>query len=121
MAERTVKHAEKIILANGGKKVTENGGEYYIINTNAEYRVPLELPNGRLPVIIMGKEVDHLIPVSGNNPSCKWSQISGKLPQGLTFRNGKISGIPNKTPYFTSITELSVHRPQPGIEKYFKK
>ena len=97
MARRTVQQAEKIILANGGQKVTENGEEYYIINTNAVYKAPLELPNGRLPIITKGKEVDFTFPVSGNKESCKWSIASGKMPEGLTFSNGKLSGTPQKT------------------------
>lgn len=97
MAQRTVQQAEKIILDHGGQKITENGEEYYIINTDAVYKAPLELPNGRLPVIAKGKAVDYTFPVSGNTDNCKWIIASGKMPEGLVFNNGRLSGIPEKT------------------------
>jgi len=95
MAKRTVQQAEKIILANGGQKIIENGEEYYTINTNAIYRVPLEIPNGRLPIITKGTAVAYNFPLSGNTPNCKWSIVSGKIPEGLTFSQGRLSGTPH--------------------------
>ena len=117
LAQRTVLQAEKIILANGGQKITENGEEFYIINTNAVYNAPLELPNGRLPVIIKGKPIDFTFPVSGNKPICKWSILSGKLPDGLAFNNGKLSGIPKKPGIYT--IRLKVEQEKEASERVF--
>lgn len=101
LARRTALQAENNILANGGQKILENGEEYYLINTNAIYNAPLEMPNSRLPVLIKGSPVVFLFPVSGDKPSCKWSIVNGKIPEGLTFTNGKLSGTPQKTGIYT--------------------
>lgn len=100
MAERTVLQAGKITIANGGQKITENGEEFFIINTKAEYLAPLELPYGRLPIISAGKETDFTFPVSGNKPTCVWTIINGKLPEGMNLHKGRLSGIPSKSGVF---------------------
>ena len=117
LAQRTVLQAEKIILANGGQKVSENGEEYYIINTNAVYKAPLELTNGRLPVIAKGKSVDYTFPVSGNTVHCTWSVTNGKMPEGLFFSNGKLSGKPQKAGIYP--IQLKVEQDKVATERAY--
>lgn len=97
MANRIAEQGEKIILANGGRCVTENGVDYYLIDPNAKFVAPLELPVGPLPIVEAGARVVYDMPVSGAAGPSAWRLVDGALPSGLTFRNGRISGVA-KTP-----------------------
>jgi ADP-ribosylglycohydrolase len=93
MAERMVKQAEKIILKQGGEKVVENGDAYYLINANAKFIAPLEFPFAPMPAIEAGQPVDYSFLVSGGKPPYQWTVLEGAFPAGITFKNGKISGV----------------------------
>jgi ADP-ribosylglycohydrolase len=92
MANRMVIQAEKIILKYGGEKVTEDGVEYYLINTDAEFFAPMEFPGSPGPNIEVGKNTDYTFYISGGKPPFKWSVESGKLPDGITLQDGKLVG-----------------------------
>jgi len=92
MAAKTALMGEKIILSHGGKKITEDGVDYYMINPRAQYTAPLEFPSGPMPVIEIGKEVNYSFLVSGGTPPYKWSVLEGQFPDGLQFNNGNITG-----------------------------
>jgi len=94
MAMRMAKIGEDIILENGGKKITKNDIEYYIINPNAKYIAPLEIPNGPLPYMEVGIEVDYTFKTSSDNERQIWTVIEGSLPNGMQFKSGKLYGIP---------------------------
>ncbi|MFQ5751588.1 MAG: ADP-ribosylglycohydrolase family protein, partial [bacterium] len=65
MAERMARQGEKIILKHGGKKITENGEEFYLINPEAEFVAPLEFPGAPRPYIEVGKKMEYEFYVSG--------------------------------------------------------
>jgi hypothetical protein len=96
MADRMVVQAEKIILKYGGQKITENGEDFYLINTDADFVAPLEFPGAPMPYIEVGQQTNYTFYVSGGNPPFKWSIQSGQLPEGLTLSDGKLSGITTK-------------------------
>ncbi len=96
MALRTAAIGEKIVMQNGGRKITENGIEYLIINKNARFKAPLEFPVGPDPIIEVGKEIDFEFFVSGSDDDLEWAIINGNWPEGIEFKNGKISGVANK-------------------------
>jgi hypothetical protein len=96
MANRMVMQAEKIILKYGGAKITDNGQDFYLINTNAEFVAPMEFPGAPVPYIEIGKNVDYIFYVSGGKPPFKWSVVSGQLPYGITLIDGKLTGIATK-------------------------
>ena len=107
MARRMTAHAEEIILSHGGKKVTENGEIFYLINPEAEFIAPLELPSAPLPQLVIGQQVDYSVVTSGGQPPFDWSITSGDLPEGLSFAAGKITGTPSKAGYYPLRIQLN--------------
>ena len=93
MAKRMVMQGEKIILKHGGKKVTENGQEFYLINTEAKFVAPLEFPAGPRPLIEVGKAMKCDLTLFGGKPPYTWKIESGDLPDSLRFADGTISGV----------------------------
>jgi len=92
MADRMAKQGEKIIILHGGKKITEKGTEYYLVNQNAVFVPPLELPSGPQPYIEIGKELNYQFVVSGGQASYQWKILSGSLPAVLQFKDGRLFG-----------------------------
>lgn len=97
MAKRTKAIAEKIIIENGGSK----RGNKYIINTAARFQPPLEFVEVPTPIIHVNEKVDYKILLSGETKDTKWELTGGKLPEGLSFSNGIISGIPSQTGHYS--------------------
>jgi hypothetical protein len=93
MAQRMAKQGEAIILKHGGRKVTEGGKEYYVINPDAAWTPPLELAAGPLPLLEAGKAANHTFLALGCTSNCTW-KLDGTLPAGLSFRDGTLSGTP---------------------------
>lgn len=100
MAIRMAQQADQIILQHGGKKVTKNDGDYYVINTRAQFIPPLEFPNAPAPYIEIGQPVNYEFILSGDSQSLHWSLISGDLPADLKFSNGRLTGIPEESGLF---------------------
>jgi len=92
MALRTAAMGEKIVLQNGGRKITENGVDYLIINKNARFNAPLEFSKGPEPIIEIDKEIDFELFVSGGDDNLEWTILNGNMPEGLEFVNGRITG-----------------------------
>jgi hypothetical protein len=101
MADRMAKQGEAVILKKGGRKVTEVGKEYYIINADAEWTPPLELPKPALPILEVGRPSDIQLLALGCKSDCSWA-IDGALPAGLAFREGVLSGTP-KVPSLSQV------------------
>ena len=106
MAAKTAQMGEKIILGHGGKKVTEDGVDYYLINPRAQYTAPLEFPSGPMPVIEAGKPVNHAFLVSGGTPPYNWSVLKGQFPEGLVFDSGRITGTAVKSGVYPVILQI---------------
>lgn len=96
IAARTAALGEKIILAHGGRKVTENGVESYLINPDATFTPPFELPVGPAPVIAAGEPVNHTFLTMAAGRPVTWSAVDA-LPAGLTLANGVLSGTAKTT------------------------
>ncbi len=91
MARRMAVIGDKIILKYDGKKVIEDGIEYYLIDPEATFTFPVEFPSVPMPIIEAEKPVDYQVYLLGGK-SDKWQILDGAFPEGLTFINGKISG-----------------------------
>jgi hypothetical protein len=95
MTLRMALQGEKIILAHGGRKVTENGVDYYEINSDAEYVPPLELAAGPLPDFVSGVEGEYQFVVSGGSGELSVRAVGGTLPTGLRLdaATGRLHGV----------------------------
>lgn len=93
MSERVAKLGEEIVLKHGGKVISENGEDYLLINKNAEFSAPLEFPSAPLPYIEINKPVNFSFVALGGSGNYSWQITSGKLPEGLVLKDGKLSGI----------------------------
>ena len=94
MAARMSKLAREIIIKNGGKVVTRNNVEYFIINPKAGFTAPLEFPDAPMPYLEIGKPLAFEFDVSGGKQPLLWSVVSGKFPDGLEIINGRLTGTP---------------------------
>ena len=107
MAKRIADQGEKIILKYGGKKIAEQDVDYYLINPQAEFNAPLELPKGPLPIIELNKEVNYKFIVTGGNGNYKWQIVGGNLPDGLKFENGHLSGVTSQVGVYPLSLQVS--------------
>jgi len=95
LAQRTVKQAEKIILANGGEIVEKEGKKVYKINVNAEFIAPFEL--NQFPDFAVEVNHEFSYPIyTGRSADVVELKLSGNIPDGLRIENGKLIGKPNK-------------------------
>jgi len=106
MAAATADIGRRIILKNGGRVETRNGREYFLINSDAAFAAPLELPNGPLPRIEAGEPVNYTFMASGADQSCLWRLLRGRWPEGLLFQNGKLSGNTEAVGFYPILLQL---------------
>lgn len=92
LARRMAAQGERIILANGGRKVQIDGREMLQINPDAAFIAPLEAPAGPDPLIEQGRAADFQPAAFGGNPPYRWNLQSGRLPKGLRLNGGRIAG-----------------------------
>lgn len=107
LVARMAREGEKIILAQGGKKIVERGVEYYVINTRATFSAPLELPVA--PVLFAEQDQDFSfdtgVDISVNDE--KLTLLGSALPPGLGLRAGVISGVPKTSGLYRFKLRLS--------------
>jgi len=118
MTARMAAQGRKIILAHGGKKNAENGKDFYIINTDAKFIAPLEFPGAPMPVIEIGKKIEYAFFVSGGSPPFKWSILKGQFPEGIQFKNGKMTGTAARAGIYQ--VELEVRQGSKKNSRLFK-
>ena len=81
---------EQVILLHGGRR----NGDFYEVDSDALFRAPFEFPAGPLPEIEIGKTVSYEFIATGAPESAKWRLAEGRLPAGLSFSDGRLSGVP---------------------------
>ncbi|MGL5318511.1 MAG: ADP-ribosylglycohydrolase family protein [Bacteroidales bacterium] len=89
--ETTYEKTLEIVRLKGGK-VYDNR---ISINRKATFTPPLEFSVGPAPDLEVGKEVDYSFSCVTNS-IFQWDLLKGTLPEGLSFSNGTISGVPVK-------------------------
>ena len=94
--DQTLKSTLELVVMKGGKLSGNSGSEVLTINPDAIFNPPLEFCIGPLPVMETGKPVDYNFFTQANQ-IYNWRLISGKLPEGLSFTNGKLLGIPKES------------------------
>ncbi len=106
MIDQTLKSTIDLVVLKGGKLSGNPGNQVLTINSEAVFNPPLEFCIGPLPVMETGKPVDYDFFTQANKIYI-WSLISGNLPEGLTFSNGKLYGIPSVPGYSKITLQLS--------------
>jgi hypothetical protein len=107
MAARMSAQGEQIILSQGGSKISEDGIEYYQINSEAVFVSALEFPNAPEPYLEVGQEVDFSLYLSGGKPPVQWQILSGSLPDGIQMRRGVLSGTPTTPGVYQAVLQVS--------------
>jgi len=100
MARRTAAVGEKVILANGGNVVSDNGIDYFEIDPAARFKPPFELP--RTPVLLAetGREFTFRFHFGTHIEGEEYSVTSGKLPDGVRTDGPRLAGSPRETGLF---------------------
>lgn len=93
MISRTVTQAIKVVEANGGKLTGKGDKKTLVINTSAKFNPPLEFCVGPMPRLEVGHETEYEFYCAANQ-KYNWSLKSGKLPAGLRFDKGRLTGTP---------------------------
>lgn len=113
MINRTVKEAVDLVCSKGGKLK----GDVLFINNKAHFKAPLEFYIGPDPDMEVGKEIDYSYACL-TNAGYKWSLVKGELPSGVTFKDGKLSGTPQKAGKYNIRLQLANNGQ--SIEKDFE-
>lgn len=100
MALRMAEQGEKIITAKGGKRITENGKDYYLIPAGAGFIPPFEIPRLPAPYLVKGQETAYAFLASGGEEKIGWELAEGELPVGLRLEDGRLSGVPEESGVF---------------------
>lgn len=102
MIDRTYNKAVELVCAKGGKVK----GDMIHINAKAQFTPPLEFCIGPNPDLEIGHATDYSFACK-TNEAFKWELIKGKLPEGVAFLNGKLSGTPRESGRFPVTLQLS--------------
>jgi hypothetical protein len=94
IAARLARQGERVILANGGRIVQEDGVDYYEIDISAVFRQPFEL----IPAPTLLAEVGHALsfPVYDGPAAPAIATTSGELPPGIALAAGRLQGTPTQ-------------------------
>lgn len=92
LADRTSRQGERIILANGGAVVSEEGRMVYRINIASQFKPPFEL--NPIPELVTEVNTPLSYPVYSGTPAGNAALTTkGTLPPGITLKNQMIEGI----------------------------
>jgi hypothetical protein len=100
MARRTAEQGEKIVLANGGRIVTEDGTDYYEINTGANFKPPFEMVTAPALVAEKGRAFTFQYYYGEDAGTVSYELAEGSLPDDLERSKNKIQGTPSETGRF---------------------
>ena len=97
LAERTAMQGEKIILANGGRKVRIDGVDYYEIETSAAFTPPFELVTAPVLLAQTGRAFSFRFYFGADATTAAYDLSGGSLPPGLVLDGNEITGTPMQT------------------------
>ncbi len=105
IVQNTLKATIDLVVSKGGKLSGKPENEILTIKTDIVFNPPLEFCLGPLPRLEIGKPTEFEFYTSANK-IYNWSLVSGKVPEGMTFGKGKLSGTPKKAGYFDLTLQL---------------
>lgn len=100
MARRTALAGEKVILANGGRKLSSDGIDYYQIDRSARFTQPFELVKAPELLAEKGKTFSFQYYFGTEAGPAVFELASGALPSGLALEKNRIAGVPEETGHF---------------------
>lgn len=93
LARRTTEIAEKVILANGGRKLVEGGKTIYEIDRGARFSPPPEI--SALPPLTLEKGKPFSVSIYSGGAAPELRVVKGELPPGLMLgKDGALTGTP---------------------------
>lgn len=105
MINHTVETALQLVMLKGGAVKGNPGSEVVFINPDAVFNVPLEFCIGPLPEMETGKTVDFAFYTPANK-GYNWKLVSGNVPEGTVFNNGRLTGVPSKSGKYVLMLQL---------------
>jgi ADP-ribosylglycohydrolase len=94
MAARTAAQGEKIILANGGRIISEDGVDYYEIDTTASFSAPFEMVTAPTLLAETGRKFSFRFYFGADAATASYDLAGGSLPAGLSLEKDHIRGTP---------------------------
>lgn len=102
MINRIYNKAVELVCKKGGKVK----GDRIFINSKAQFVPPMEFCIGPNPDLEVGQATQYSFACKAN-AAFNWKLIKGNLPQGLSFSDGKLFGIPTSAGKFPITLQLS--------------
>ena len=106
---RIAAQGEKIILEQGGKKITEDGVDYYLINPEAEFIPPVEFAAIPPQHLTVDGAYSFDFYVGGKDPVLSVSD--GSLPVGVQLVNNEMTGTPTEAGIYEVTLKLEGEAP----------
>lgn len=103
--DMTLETAINLVLLKGGSITGETGNEVITINSEASFNAPMEFYIGPMPHLEIGKKANYYF-YTESNKNYTWSHIDGKLPEGLIFSKGHLSGTPKNPGLYKIVLRL---------------
>ncbi len=92
MAARMAAQGEKVILAHGGRVVTEGAQHYYEVNAAARFEAPLELASAPVLLAEVGRPFSFRHFYGGESGDPAFALAAGTLPPGIELSFDRIRG-----------------------------
>ncbi|MEM6766321.1 MAG: ADP-ribosylglycohydrolase family protein [Bacteroidota bacterium] len=106
---RIAAQGEKIILEQGGQKISEDGVDYYLINPDAEFIPPVEFTAIPPQHLTVGEAYTFDFYAGGKDPIL--SMAGGELPEGISLTNNDLVGTPTEVGTYTATIKLEGDTP----------
>jgi hypothetical protein len=96
IAARMARQGEKVILANGGRVVSEGGVDYYEIDPSARFDAPFEMVTAPVLLTETGRDFNFQIYFGADAQTAAYSLREGSLPPGVTLARNHLAGRPSE-------------------------
>jgi hypothetical protein len=108
IATRIARQGERVILANGGRIVSDGGVDYYEINPSAAFTPPFELISAPTLLAEGGRPLSFPVYLGAGAETAGYSVPNGNLPPGVTLELNRLQGTPTQPGLFDVEVEVRV-------------
>lgn len=94
IAKRTAALGEQVIINNGGQRIQDSSGDYYLIASQASFNQPVELPTA--PTLNAQKRLPFEFDIYPEPApaGAHFSLAAGSLPPGISLQQNQLRGTP---------------------------